>query len=564
VTSVRFSRCSRYLTAIVGFLTVLVLLLPGRACADTVATLLGNFTINQYCGLKVGDDAVAVHYVVVFGQLPALRELHLADANGDGVTSQAERDAYVGRLAPGFAQGLMLRVNGVSLPLRAIHWSSSLPVEQGGFSLRVDIDLTATLPAAVGNRAALPALLEFHNDNYAGRIGWHEIVVEPEPGISLFDSNAYSTSLTHGLVDALQSLPADGPLDEREIHANFIRGAVPAHAHPLSARSDRVASGAAASSPTAAAPASASASASAAENSGAAEATWIMRHTRELVDAISAPAVRPRVILMTLLGALLLGAVHALSPGHGKTIVGAYLIGSRGTPRHAVFLGATVTITHTIGVFALGFATLYASRFIVPEKLFPILSLVSALLVLAMGIVLLVQRGRAAREALSGAAPSSFGHFQSFSPLSSSSAGRSRGYIFSPTAPALDPTMHSHGGGPLHSHLPPGARGETVTWKSLLALGVSGGLVPCPSAMVLLLAAIALNKTAYGLLLVVAFSLGLAVTLTAVGFAFLYARHRVGRTKSGSRWVSVLPVLSAVTITAVGVALCIGALKTFS
>jgi len=289
-----------------------------------------------------------------------------------------------------------------------------------------------------------------------------------------------------------------------------------------------------------------------------------MRHTRELVDAISAPAVRPRVILMTLLGALLLGAVHALSPGHGKTIVGAYLIGSRGTPRHAVFLGATVTITHTIGVFALGFATLYASRFIVPEKLFPILSLVSALLVLAMGIVLLIQRGRTARHALSRASPSSFGHFQAFSPVPSSSVGGTRGYIFSPTAPALDPTMHSHGGGPMHSHLPPGAKGERVTWKSLLALGVSGGLVPCPSAMVLLLAAIALNKTAYGMLLVVAFSLGLAVTLTAVGFAFLYARHRVGRTQSGSRWVSVLPVLSAVTITALGVALCIGALRTFS
>jgi ABC-type nickel/cobalt efflux system permease component RcnA len=180
-----------------------------------------------------------------------------------------------------------------------------------------------------------------------------------------------------------------------------------------------------------------------------------------------------------------------------------------------------------------------------------------------MGIVLLVQRGRTARETMSRASPSSFGNFHAFSPLSSS-AGGPRGYIFSPTAPALDPTMHSHGGGPLHSHLPPGARGERVTWKSLLALGVSGGLVPCPSALVLLLAAIALNKTAYGMLLVVAFSVGLAITLTAVGFAFLYARHRVGRATSGSRWVSLLPVLSAVTITVLGVALSIGALKTFS
>ena len=104
-----------------------------------------------------------------------------------------------------------------------------------------------------------------------------------------------------------------------------------------------------------------------------------------------------------------MGAVHALSPGHGKTIVGAYLIGSRGTPRHALFLGLTVTITHTLGVFALGFATLYASRYVVPERLFPILSLISAALVLVMGIVLLIQRGRIARQALAEAnfAPSS-------------------------------------------------------------------------------------------------------------------------------------------------------------
>jgi ABC-type nickel/cobalt efflux system permease component RcnA len=123
--------------------------------------------------------------------------------------------------------------------------------------------------------------------------------------------------------------------------------------------------------------------------------------------------------------------------------------------------------------------------------------------------------------------------------------------------------MHSHGGGPMHTHLPPGASGEKVTWHSLLALGVSGGLVPCPSAMVLLLAAIALNKTAYGMLLVVTFSVGLAITLTLVGLAFLYARNRFRSPGVGSRWAHVLPVLSAGTITLVGITLCFGALRTF-
>jgi nickel/cobalt transporter (NicO) family protein len=265
------------------------------------------------------------------------------------------------------------------------------------------------------------------------------------------------------------------------------------------------------------------------------------------------------------LGAMLLGAVHALSPGHGKTIVGAYLIGSRGTPRHAVFLGTTVTITHTLGVFVLGFATLYASRFIVPEKLFPVLSLISAVLVLGMGILLLVQRMRAAYPALSASKDTS-SVFHPVTAVAGAASGRrlifahAHGHDHS----HADGTLHSHGGGPLHSHLPPGAAGEKVTWRSLLTLGISGGLVPCPSAMVLLLAAVALNKTAYGMLLVVAFSVGLAITLTVVGLAFLYARNRFRKPRFGARWPQLLPVLSAAMITLLGAGLCFAALRSFS
>ncbi len=152
---------------------LLALCIAGTAAcrADTVASLLGNFTINQYCGLQLASRATQVHYVVVFGQLPALRELHAADANGDGVTSQAERDAYVGKLAPDFAKDLDLKVDGVPVPLRATHWTSSLPTEQGGFSLRIDVDFAALLPAAAGPRPRAVS-----KRNYAGRLGWPEIV----------------------------------------------------------------------------------------------------------------------------------------------------------------------------------------------------------------------------------------------------------------------------------------------------------------------------------------------------------------------------------------------------
>jgi nickel/cobalt transporter (NicO) family protein len=504
--------------------------------ADTVASLLGNFTINQYCGLKLAQDTIAVHYVVIYGQLPALRELHNADTNGDGVTSQAERDAYVATLVPGIARQLELRVDGQALALYATRWTSTLPTEQGGFSLRVDVDLSAALPvAASGTRS-----LDFANQNYQGRMGWHEISVESAPGVSVFDTNAFNTSLTGELRDALKSLPAAGPLDERSVHLRVADGAPPSGAVLLGPRSSSAAG---------------RASAGMSDDS-----SWLARATVKLVKAISAPHLQPRVAFLALLGALLLGAVHALSPGHGKTIVGAYLIGSRGTPRHAAFLGFTVTVTHTIGVFVLGFATLYASRYIVPERLFPILSLISALLVLGMGLALLVQRVRAARTAPrpDAVAPKS-AVFYPIEPVHGALLRRDLLLAHSHG----DGTWHSHGG-KMHTHLPPGAAGERVTWRSLLALGVSGGLVPCPSAMVLLLAAVALNKTAYGMLLVLTFSVGLAITLTLVGLVFLHARNRLHTSSGSGRWMHLLPVLSAVTITIVGVALCFGALRTFN
>jgi ABC-type nickel/cobalt efflux system permease component RcnA len=568
--------------------------------ADTVASLLGNFTINQFCAVTLARQSVGVHYTVVYGQLPALGELHAADADGDGVTTQTERDAHVETLAPGFADGLGLFVDGVRVPLRATRWTSSLPVEQGGFSLRVDVDFAAVLPPLGG---AGSHTLRFTNGNFGGRMGWHEIVVTPAAGVAVFDTDAYGNSATNGLTDALQALPDAGPLDERSVHMSFDESGIPravaAGGIPLGPRPP---SGLPTLKPSVTATAD-GASAGALSSSALAvtDAVWISRKTRELIGSLSGRQLDLRMASWALLAALLLGAVHALSPGHGKTIVGAYLIGSRGTPRHALFLGFTVTVTHTIGVFVLGFATLYASRFIVPERLFPILSLASALLVLGMGLVLLVQRGRAARQALKfGArsrAPVFFpvemaghnphglvlrrrqaldfpAHVHANAPAHAHAHAHAHadGMLHSHGGAALhshaDGTLHSHGGGRPHSHLPPGAAGERITWKSLLTLGISGGLVPCPSALVLLLAAIALNKTAFGMLLVVAFSVGLALTLTIVGLAFLYARNRFRRLGSARpaevRWPHLLPVLSAGTITVVGIALCVGALRSFN
>jgi ABC-type nickel/cobalt efflux system permease component RcnA len=266
-----------------------------------------------------------------------------------------------------------------------------------------------------------------------------------------------------------------------------------------------------------------------------------------LAELIAAPEMTPWMGLVGLFIAAALGALHAMSPGHGKTVVGAYLVGSRGTAKHAAFLGLTVTVTHTAGVFALGLVTLFASQYVVPERLFPVLGFVSGAIVVGIGLSLFASRLRAA---VGGAR---YTHGDGHTHPGDDGEGHTH----------ADGLRHTHGGRE-HTHLPPCADGGRVTWRNLLALGVSGGLLPCPSALVVLLSAIALHRVAYGLLLVFAFSLGLAATLTAVGLAFVFAgRLMKGRVNASGRIVRALPALSALVITCVGAAICYEALKQY-
>ena len=498
-------------------LALLALALAWPAHADTVASLLGNFTVNQFTGLRVSERRIDIRYAVVLGQLPALRALHAADADGDGVTTQAERDAYATTLAREAATRFVVTENGKPVSVRATSSTTSLPTEQGGFSLRVDMDLVAELGAGGARAIAL------RNENFPRELGWQEIAVTAAPGIAIYDADAYSTSLTAGLAETPRAIPASGPLSERTARFTFNAGAAPAGSVAIAPRAGMTA-----------------ASAPAEDESG-----WLRAQARRIVDLIAAPTLAPGVAALALLAAMLLGALHAFAPGHGKTVVGAYLVGSRATARHAAFLGATVTLTHTLGVFALGFATLFASSYVVPERIFPVLGFLSGLIVLGMGAVLVVQRWPAAREAMHRTT----GTFRR--------AAMGGGYVTGRMQHAhVAAGWHSHGG-TWHTHAPPA---ERVTWRNLLALGVSGGLVPCPSAMVLLLAAVALNKTAFGLALVVAFSTGLALTLTAVGLAFLYARNRLPAGARAARWTRVVPLASAVAIVAIGALLCHAAL----
>jgi nickel/cobalt transporter (NicO) family protein len=241
----------------------------------------------------------------------------------------------------------------------------------------------------------------------------------------------------------------------------------------------------------------------------------------------------PGLILMGMAVAFGLGAVHALSPGHGKTIVAAYLVGARGTAKHAVFLGGMVTLTHTVSVFLLGFVTLFLSRYVLPSTLFPVLGAISGISIVWIGATLLVKRARALR------------------------GGHSHGHHRHPEHDHPHDhagLAHDHGDGHVHSHVPEGE----VTMGSLVALGASGGLVPCPSALVLLLSSIALGRVALGLTLLVAFSAGLAMVLTAIGLAVVYASHLLPDREKAAR----SPLLRLVPVLSAGVIVCVGLVMT--
>jgi nickel/cobalt transporter (NicO) family protein len=377
-------------------------------------------------------------------------------------TFQAGRidaNAYARRIA----RGAQLTVNGGRVPLVPVETALAHPAGAGGLkTTRFEVVLRG--PKLTGRSE-----IEYRDTNYANRIGWKEVLVGSAPSRS-HELRAYPKDLL------------SSPLSVTTVRTSLVPETAPG-------TRPRVTSGARLQAPD-----------------------------RVADSGFAALVGRDRlgfwVIVASLGAALFWGMAHALSPGHGKTIVTAYLVGQRGTPRHAALLGLVVTATHTVGVFALGAVTLVLSRFIVPEELYPWLNFVSGVLVVLIGASVLRSRWRHRRA-------------------------HDRGHD------------HHH-----HEH----EQEHGLSRRSLVAVGVSGGLLPCPSALVVLLAAITLHRVAFGMLLVVAFSAGLALTITGIGLAAVLARGAFRRVSFDGRVVSLLPSASALVIVAAGLLMTLHAL----
>ena len=516
------------------FTSIVVLFISFAFVPVAFAHPLGNFTINHYAGLYVSNDSISIDYVLDMAEIPAFQEITSFDANGNGQPDSSEAVAYRGAKCASLQPQLRLLLNNRPINLTLATSSVDFPSGAGGLrTLRLTCEFSASIP----NIAQMTSL-SFADNSYSERIGWREIVVTSQ-GVTL-NGDFASTSISKRLTSYPQDL-LSSPLDQRAISLGIGSGLKPTQ----------------------------NSSANSVQHSSSLSGN----RSDKFTQLITLENLTPGTILFALFISFLWGAMHAMTPGHGKTIVGAYLVGSRGTMKHALYLGLTTTITHTLGVFVFGLVTMFAAHYILPEKLFPWITMLSGIFVFGIGMNLFIERFKSSglsawfakwktnRVRLQPAYSASMIHIETSSPH------HSHGFVLGSDHQLHHDHGHSHDGRHPHghdhdhahadhSHMPP----ETITWRSLLALGISGGLLPCPSALVVLLGAIALNKIGFGMILVLAFSLGLAGALTAIGMLFIYAGKLFQRFPSSGKVIGFLPVLSALFVSMIGAAIVYKAL----
>jgi ABC-type nickel/cobalt efflux system permease component RcnA len=420
---------------------------------------LGNFTINRYAGIEIAGSEIYVRYALDVAEIPTYQ-----------LGREIRKPGYPARLA----ERIALALDGRRLPLQVVAHRVSTRTGAGGLkTLRLDVVYRADGSGEV---------LTFDDRSFPERIGWREVTLSARDGGRVVEADVPATSSS----DQLRAYPADllrSPLDVSSAGARVALGSAPGAAPTI----------------------------------GAAPAPLHVGGGFE--SLIERGELSIGALFLALVIAAFWGAAHALTPGHGKAMVAAYLVGTKGRPRDAVFLGGTVTIAHTAGVFALGFVTLGLSAFIVPEQLYPWLTLVSGVLVVAVGASVLRQRLRSREH-----------HHHHH--------------------------HHHHEHHHEHSH----DHDEALTSKGILGVGIAAGLLPCPSALVVLLSAIALHRIGLGLALIVAFSLGLAATITAIGLVAVLARRTFGRLSLDGPLVRALPAVSAALILTVGLVITARAL----
>jgi nickel/cobalt transporter (NicO) family protein len=465
----------------------IAIVLAAAAFAPAAAHPLGNFTLNHLSRITVTQDGLRLRYVLDMAEIPAFaldRSLEPSGAPSPGALRRWGRE-HAREIAPQLA----LAVDGRVVPLAALDSSVKRRPGAGGLP-------TLYFTALYGARVAPGAhRIVFHDATAPGRLGWKDVVVgdtaEPTNGL-----RAYPDALT------------GSPRDRTAIVAN------------VDARGGIVA---AMNADVAAEPAS---------------ANVVLGRSNALSDVLAKGTGDPLVVLAALLLAVALGALHALEPGHGKTLLAVSLVGARATPRQALILAAALTVAHTAGVLGLGVVVLLAAQWIVPEQIYPWITLGSGAFVAVLG-------ARAVAREVRGRLPLRHAHAHAH--------------------PHAHPHEHEHGhtlGDAHHRHdqLDEAAHAQAhaiagtapLTFRSAVLAAVSGNIAPCPAALVVLLAAIGIHQIGYGLALIVAFSIGLAAVLTVLGVAVVRSAAWLVARPRFDLLARFAPLVTSVVIATVG------------
>ena len=527
-----------------GCLTLLAV--TAVVAAPAQAHPLGNFTVSHYAGLTLHPDRLDVLSVVDSAEIPTQQARPAIDVDDDGELSPQELADHARTECTEVLAATTAAVDGTPVELTVTASSESvLPGAASLVTLRLECTLSATVDLSS------PAVLDFAQTHRTDRIGWREITATGD-GVVLLEPTVPAGSVS----DELRAYPADmlsDPLDVRSVSLRTEPGSTTAAGEEVG---------------------------EAARDGRDPLSRLVAAGDARLEAYVGSRELTPVVGLLAVLLAALLGAGHAMLPGHGKTVMAAYLAGRRGRRRDAVLVGGTVTLTHTVGVLVLGLLLTVASS-VAGEQVLRYLGVVSGLLVVVVGAVLLRDAWRERRGPFStesaGSAVVSPERVSAGMPhadhlehadhrdgsthpdvLGQSHAGHSHDH--EPGHGHSHAPGHSHGRG--HSHGPGG-----FSRRSLIGIGVAGGLVPSPSALVVMLGAIALGRTVFGVLLVLAYGVGMAGVLTAVGLLLVHGRARLERLSPrgdlGARVATVrrlLPGLTAALVLLVGLGLVVRSL----
>jgi nickel/cobalt exporter len=540
-----------------GIVLLFALLLAG---ATASAHPMGNFSVNHYAKIRISQRSIEIRYLIDMAEIPTFQEIRQFNITPE--TGNPNASLYLDREEPLLKSGIVLESDGRVVPLDTLSrqvtfadGAGGLPTMKIAFVFRGMPDVTAGAHK-----------LSYTDNNFPGRTGWKEVVVAGDE-VEITNSSAPSTDrsqeLTHYSSDVLNTPPqqlstmvfftTSGIDSQKEssaaksrfsIDGTILRRTSAAHRASGSQGPDRVPvesgktskQGALRSQPDVSTLASAPARAASAQN------TPRNRFT-ELIWT------RGKLSLWVLLSAALiaagLGALHALEPGHGKTIVAAYLVGSRGTARHAVLLGIVATAAHTAGVYLLGAVTLYASRYIVPEQLYPWLGIISGLSVTGIGVFIFLRHLTGETGEHSHAPGEQHSHW----------------FVAMLKKPAPDRGSSAEPANRVAMADDSKPSERALSLRELCMLGVTGGIVPCPAALVVLLSAFSLHRIGFGLFLIAAFSVGLAAVLVTVGVTMVYAKRLLSsRMRTDSTALRYLPLLSSTFMVVLGVGIAASAL----